>query len=102
MNSRSAQRSYELDVGELVAPLSGPSYGPFSVAKRRWRKPLDSILADAMANCRAVTASLQRGMYAPDYEDEPRCQVIFDTLSRSTHEQLKALEAFAEIDWSVK
>jgi hypothetical protein len=48
---------------------------------------------------------LRRGAkakYAPDYEDESRCQIIFDTLSKTTHEQLKALETFAEIDWSVR
>jgi hypothetical protein len=102
MNSRSTQRRIINDPtveGELVAPLSGPSYGPFNVARQRWRKPLDAILADAIANCRAVTACLQRGMYAPDYEEEPRCKAIFDALSRTTREQLEALEAFAEIDW---
>jgi hypothetical protein len=102
MNSRSTQRRIVDDpapTGELVAPLSGPSYGPFNVARQRWRKPLDAVLADAIANCRAVTACLQRGMYAPDYEDEPRCKAIFDTLSQCTRQQPEALEAFAEIDW---
>jgi hypothetical protein len=101
MNARSAQRRYEPE-GELVSPLSGPNSGAFARAKRSWRKPLDAILADAIANCHAVTACLQRGMYAPDFEDESRCQIIFDALSRSTHDQLKALETFAEIDWSVR
>src|SRR5262249_58728552 len=55
---------------ELVAPLSGPSYGAYSVARRRWRKPLPAIIADAIANCDAVSARLNRGMYAPDREGE--------------------------------
>jgi hypothetical protein len=35
MNS-STQRVLRDPEGELVAPLSGPSYGPYSVIKRKW------------------------------------------------------------------
>jgi hypothetical protein len=98
MNSRSTQRMVNDDLA-LVAPLSGPSYGAYSVARRRWRKSLPAIIADAMANCRAVSARLSRGMYMPDEEGKPHYQDIFNQLSRSTDQQLKALEAFSKINW---
>ena len=98
MNLRS-QVLRDPEEGELVAPLSGPSYGPFSTARRRWQKPLPAIIADAMANCRAVSARLQRGMYVPNVENRSQYERIFKQLSRSTHEQLAALEAFSEIEW---
>ena len=84
---------------EVVAPLSGPCYGPFSVARRKWRKPLQAIIADAIANCRAVSVRLQRGMYMPDMEGKPHYWEVYQHLCRSTDQQLKALEAFAQIEW---
>jgi hypothetical protein len=87
------------DPAELVAPLSGPSYGAFSVARRRWRKPIPAVIADAIANCRAVSARLQRGMHMPDEEGKPHYEEVFNQLCRSTREQLKALEAFSAIEW---
>jgi hypothetical protein len=86
---------------ELVSPLSGPSYGPFNIAKQRWRKPLPAIIADAIANSEAVLARLDQGMYAfpPKIENKPRYQEAFNQLYRTTTEQLAALEAFTKIDW---
>jgi hypothetical protein len=81
----------------LVAPLSGPSYGAYSVARRRWRKSLPAIIADAMANCRAVSTRLDHGMYMPDYD--PHYRDVFNELYRRTQEQIAALEAFSQIDW---
>jgi hypothetical protein len=98
MNARSTLRRIEED-GQLVLPLSGPSYGAYSIARRRWRKPIPAIIADAIANCRAVSALLQRGIYALDEERDAHYQTVFDTLSKSTHRQVEALEAFAAIDW---
>jgi hypothetical protein len=93
------QRRRDLDEG-VVAPLSGPSYGPFNIAKRRWRKPLPAIIADAIVNCQGLSARLQRGMWMPpDLEKKARYEKIFHQLCRSTCEQLAALQAFAEIDW---
>jgi hypothetical protein len=85
--------------GELVAPLSGPSYGAYSVARRRWRKPLPAVIGDAIANCAAVSERLNRGMYAPDREGEAHYRAIFDDLCRTTRQQLEALKAFSQIDW---
>jgi len=98
MNSRSTQRKVNDDLA-LVAPLSRPSYGAYSVARRRWRKPLPAGIADAMPISRTLSARLQRGMYAPDYEGEARYREVFNCLCRSTRQQLQALEAFAEIEW---
>jgi hypothetical protein len=100
MNSRS-QRSVinDLAEAELVAPLSGPGYGPFNIARRRWHKPLPAIIADALANCRAVSARLQRGMYIPDLENKPQYQAVYNQLCECTRQQLKALEAFSAIEW---
>jgi hypothetical protein len=86
-------------VAELVAPLSGPSYGPFNIAKRRWHKPLPAIIADAAANSRAVVVRLERGAHMPDLENAARYQDVFNALLERTRQQLKALEAFAQIDW---
>jgi hypothetical protein len=65
MNSRS-QRVINDPGPELVSPLSGPAYGAYSVAKRRWQKSIAAIIADGIANSRAVAARLERGMYMPD------------------------------------
>jgi hypothetical protein len=100
MNSRS-QRVVDDDP---VAPLSGPSYGAYNVARRRWRKPLDAILADAIladaiANNRAVLSRLDRGMYMPDEEGKRHYQEVFNALCESTRQQIEALEAFRAIGW---
>jgi hypothetical protein len=84
---------------ELVTPLSGPSHGVFNVAKRRWRKPLPAIIADAIANSEAVLARLQRGMYMPDLENKPHYQAAYNAVCECTREQLAALQAFAAIEW---
>jgi hypothetical protein len=96
MNSRS-QRVVDDDLAELVAPLSGPSYGAYAIAKRRWHKPLGAILADALANSRALLSRLDRGMYMPD--EQAHYREAFNELYRRTREQIKALEAFSTIDW---
>jgi hypothetical protein len=96
MNSRS-QRVVDDDLAELVAPLSGPSYGAYAKAKRCWRKPLPAIIADAMANSRALLSRLDRGMYMP--EDNPHYREAFNELYRRSNEQIKALEVFSAIDW---
>jgi hypothetical protein len=104
MNSRS-QRRYrplfeELAIEpELVTPLSGPSYGPFNIARRRWRKPLPAIIADAIANSQAVLARLQRGMHMPDLENKADYQAVYNAVCERTCAQLEALEAFAAIEW---
>jgi len=85
---------------ERVSPLTGPSYGAYSVAKRRWQKPIPAIIADGIANSRAVAARLERGMYMPDEENKAHYKAVFNTLLDRTREQLKALEAFAAIAWS--
>jgi hypothetical protein len=85
--------------GSVVTPLSGPSYGAYNVVKRRWRKPLPAIIADALANSQAVLARLNRGMYAPDFEREAHYREIYDDLCCTTRQQLEALKAFSQIDW---
>lgn len=91
----------EEDEGQLVLPLSGPSYGPFAVAKRRWRKPLDAILAQVVANSENLLVRLRLGVYAPpNAELLPDAQGRFTDLWRATEAQLAAIEAFSEIDWS--
>jgi hypothetical protein len=98
MNS-STQRVLRDPEGELVAPLSGPSYGPYSEIKRRWHKPLPAVLADAIANSSAMLARLNRGVYAPDCEGEDYYRGIWDDLRQTTRQQLEALKAFSQIDW---
>ena len=61
-----SQRVVRDPEAELVSPLSGPSYGAYSIAKRRWQKSIAAIIADGIANSRAVAARLERGMYMPD------------------------------------
>jgi hypothetical protein len=102
MNSQNSRKSVidELAVKtELVAPLTAPAYGPIGIAKRRWQKPLAAIIADALANCRAVSERLQRGMYIPDLENKPQYQAVYNQLCECTRQQLKALEAFSTIEW---
>jgi hypothetical protein len=88
MNARSTQRVIRDPEAELVG-------GPW----RNWRKPLPAIIADAIANNRAVIARLKQGMYGPDIENTDHYEEVFNKLCRSTNEQIKALEAFAAIDW---
>lgn len=96
MNSRSQR---VIRHPELVAPLSGPSYGAYNVIKRRWRKPIPAIIADATANSRAVIARLERGMHMPDLENQAHYKDVFDILLERTRLQLTALEAFSQIGW---
>src|SRR5215469_12357263 len=99
MNRSQRRLDEEPEPGLLVAPLSGPSYGPFNAARQRWRKPLPAIIADAIVNCEAVLARLQRGMHVPDIENRPRYERIFKQLSQRTRDQLAALQAFSEVEW---
>jgi hypothetical protein len=98
MNS-STQRVLRDPEGELVTPLSGPSYGAYDVIRRKWRKPLPAVIADAIANSTAVSERLGRGVYAPDREGEAHYWAIYDDLRRTTRQQLEALKAFSQIDW---
>jgi hypothetical protein len=99
MNSQT-QRRLEPPEGELVSPLSGPSYGAFAVAKRRWHKPLNLAVADALAHNRALLARLSPGLWAPPIvEDYERNEAIYRELQCRTREQITALEKFAMIDW---
>jgi hypothetical protein len=83
----------------VVTPLSGPDYGAYSVVKRKWRKSLRAVIADAIANSQEVSARLSRGVYAPDREGEARYREIYDDLRRATSYQLAALKAFSQIEW---
>ena len=84
---------------QLILPLSGPSYGPFAIAKRRWRKPLDAILAQVVANSENLLVRLKLGVYAPNAELLPDAQGRFTALWLATEAQLDAIEAFSEINW---
>ena len=99
MNSRSQRVMNDRGPERVVTPLSGPSYGAYNVVKRKWRKPLPAIIADAIANCNAVSARLDRGMYAPDFEMEAHYREVWNDLRRTTRQQLEALNAFSTIDW---
>ena len=101
MNSQTQRRIVDDPAprAELVAPLSGPSYGAYSVARRRWKKSLPAIIADALANNRAVIARFKLGVTPPDVEDTSPYREVFDALCRSTDAQIAALEAFAAIEW---
>jgi hypothetical protein len=89
----------EEDECQLVLPLSGPSYGPFAIAKRRWRKPLDAILSQVVANSENLLVRLRLGVYAPSAELLPDAKARFTDLWRATEAQLAAIEAFQEVDW---
>jgi hypothetical protein len=100
MNSQSQRRVIDDPVeSELIEPLSGPSYGPFSVVKRRWQKPIPAIIADVKANSQALIARLECGVRMPDMEGKPRYQTALNYLTWATQQQLKALETFSAIDW---
>jgi hypothetical protein len=86
-------------VGVVVTPLSGPSYGPFEVVKRRWRKPLPAMIADAIANSEALLTRLERGLYCPDEEGKTYYKECLIEVCKRTREQLTSLEAFCTIDW---
>jgi hypothetical protein len=100
MKNQNSQLSLFNDA-ELVTPLSGPSYGSFAVAGRRWRrKPLDAILADAVANSQGLLMRLAQGVHCPDREGKPYYQQCFEDLWQKTEAQLRALETFRAVDWS--
>jgi hypothetical protein len=86
--------------GEVIAPLSGPSYGAYNIVKRNWRKPLPAVIADALANSKALLAALDRGMFAPDFERESYYREMFDELHQRTRDQIKTLQKFSQIGWS--
>ena len=84
---------------QLVLPLSAPSYGPFAVAKRRWRRPLDAILSQVVANSENLLVRLRLGVYAPAEGDLQEARDRFTDLWRITEAQLEAIEAFIEVGW---
>jgi hypothetical protein len=90
MNSRSTQRRIVDDP---------PPRAEVVTFKRKWPKPLPAIVADAIANNRAVIARLKLGIYGPDPENTSHYEEVFNKVCRCTDEQIKALEAFASIDW---
>ena len=83
----------------VITPLSGRDYGPFAVVKRKWRKSIAAVIADALVNSQEVSARLNRGVYAPDREGEAYYREIYDNLCRATRQQLEALRAFSQIAW---
>ena len=83
----------------VITPLSGPSYGAYSVVKRRWRKPIPAVVADAIANSQELLTRLSRGVYAPDREGEAHYREIYDNLCRTNRQQLEALKAFSQVAW---
>jgi hypothetical protein len=99
MNSQT-QRIRDPAEGEVIAPLCGPSYGAYNVIKRKWRKPLPAVIADALANSQALLARLERGMFAPDFEREVYYKAMFDELHQRTRDQIKTLQKFSQIVWS--
>ena len=98
MNSQSQRIRDPVDAapeGEVVAPFLRPSYGPYSVARRKWRKPLQAVIADALANTLELSERLRRGIYGPD--DTPK--QVYDQMCQCTDAQLAALEAFSQFRW---
>jgi hypothetical protein len=91
----------EEDDGQLVLPLSGPSYGAYAIAKRRWRKPLDATLSQVVANSENLLVRLRLGVYAPGdgWCDLTEAKARFTELWRATEQQLAAIEAFQEVGW---
>lgn len=84
---------------ELISPLSGPSYGPFDKARRRWHKPLPAIIADTIANSEALLTRLERGVHCPDLGGKPYYENCLTEVCKRTREQLAALDAFRTIEW---
>ena len=102
MNSQTQRRPRPPE-GELVSPLSGPDYGirAFAQAKRSWRKPLDVLVAEALATNRALLKRLEAGLHAPPDEiDHNTPKMAYDFLGRTLREQIKALSVFSGFDWS--
>ena len=100
MNSRSGTLRRPREPAELVTPLSGSvRYGPVGIARVRWRKPLEAILADVVANNEGLLAHLAAGLYCPDVERKPYYEDCLNVLFDRTEEQLKALETFRAIGW---
>ena len=83
----------------VITPLSGRDYGPYAVVKRKWRKPLPAVIADAIANSQEISARLSRGVYAPGREGEAHYRRIYDDLCQINRQQLEALKAFSQIAW---
>ena len=83
----------------MVAPFLRPSYGPYSVARRKRKKPLPAVIADVIANTRELSARLKRGILSPDV-NRAHYQQIYDQICQCTDAQIAALEAFSQIEWS--
>ena len=83
--------------GEVVAPFLRPSYGPYSVARRKWkRKPVQSLIGDVITSTRELSERLRIGVYGPnDTPDE-----VYFQMRECTDAQLAALEAFSQFRWS--
>jgi hypothetical protein len=68
-------------------------------AERRWRKdrPIRAIIVEAAG--RALLTRLERGVYTPDEDRKEHYQAVLHDLYLCTQYQLKALDAFSELDW---
>jgi len=102
MNSQTQRRPRPPE-GELVSPLSGPDDGRrgFATAKRRWHKPLDVLVIEALANNRALLKRLEGGLHSPHVEiNHNTPKMAYDFLGRALREQITALKVFSGFDWS--
>ena len=87
---------------EAIEPvLNAGLFGASARAKRRWNKerPIQAVVRDAMAHSRTLLARLERGAYTPDEDHKEHYQAALHDLYLCTQYQLKALDAFFELDW---
>ena len=86
MNSQS-QRVLRDPEGEVISPS--------------WRrKPLHVLVAENLANSRALLKRLEAGLYAPPIESNNTPKTAYDFLGRTLREQIRALKVFSEFDWT--
>ena len=103
MNSQTAQRKAGPPEGELVSPLTDLDRGRrgYAQAKRSWRPPIDALVADLLAKNRELQARLAVGFHCPPGEiNHNTPEVVVKFLGRATREQIAALDAFKDFDWS--
>jgi hypothetical protein len=84
----STQRVPRDPEGELISP--------------NWRrKPLHVLVAEAVANNRALLERLEGGLYSPPVEvNHHTPKMAYDLLGRTLREQIKALKTFSGFDWT--
>ena len=88
-------------VRQVVTVETSGSLGPARQRARvKWQRPIMAIIISTLDANRGLYERMSQGMHGPDTKNKELWQEMFNAIYKSTHEQIKALEIFANVEWS--